>query len=157
MSKEVMKLALEALENGEYYIDDLEAIVYAADDLGTHEDRAKMQEAITALREAIAHEEPTAWVTAGSHTVPLVTQPAQQALDKMAENAREIGLDYEPSQTDWEAVAADQAMTIALLKADQPAQQKPVAWILKCGEQQELWWEKPFFGDAIPLYTKEQL
>lgn len=31
-------------------------------------------------------------------------------------------------QTDWEAVAADQAMTIALLKAEQPAQpqQKPV-------------------------------
>ncbi len=56
MSKEVMKLALEALENGEYYIDDLEAIVYAADDLGTHEDRAKMQEAITALREALAEQ-----------------------------------------------------------------------------------------------------
>lgn len=28
---------------------------------------------------------------------------------------------------DWEAVAADQAMTIALLKAEQPAQQEPVA------------------------------
>lgn len=28
----------------------------------------------------------------------------------------------QPAQTDWEAVAADQAMTIALLKADQPAQ-----------------------------------
>jgi hypothetical protein len=27
-------------------------------------------------------------------------------------------------QTDWEAVAADQAMTIALLKAEQPAQQE---------------------------------
>jgi len=50
MSKEAMKLALEALEAGEYYIDDLEAIVYAADDLGTHEDRAKMQAAITVLR-----------------------------------------------------------------------------------------------------------
>ena len=54
MSKEAMKLALEALEAGEYYIDDLEAIVYASDDLGTHEDRAKMQAAITALREALA-------------------------------------------------------------------------------------------------------
>ena len=75
MSKEAMKLALEALEAGEYYIDDLEAIVYAADDLGTHEDRAKMQAAIVALREALANE----------------------ALDKKAENARELGLDYEPA------------------------------------------------------------
>lgn len=29
----------------------------------------------------------------------------------------------QPAQTDWEAVAADQAMTIALMKAEQPAQQ----------------------------------
>jgi len=66
MSKEAMKLALEALEAGEYYIDDLEAIVYAADDLGTHEDRAKMQSAITALREALAEQpaqqEPVVWM-----------------------------------------------------------------------------------------------
>ena len=33
MSKEVIRQALEALEAGEYYIDDLEAVVYAADDL----------------------------------------------------------------------------------------------------------------------------
>ena len=73
-ARSAMKLALEALEAGEYYIDDLEAIVYAADDLGTHEDRAKMQEAITALREALASEaieqpaqqEPVAWVCEGS-------------------------------------------------------------------------------------------
>ena len=51
---EALKLALGALESGEYYIDDLEAIVYAADDLGTHEDRAKMQEAITAIKQALA-------------------------------------------------------------------------------------------------------
>ena len=50
MKDEALKLALEALEAGEYYIDDLEAIVYAADDIGTHEDRAKMQAAITVLR-----------------------------------------------------------------------------------------------------------
>lgn len=34
----------------------------------------------------------------------------------------------QPAQTDWEAVAADQAMTIALMKAEQSAQQQePVA------------------------------
>ena len=36
---------------------------------------AKLAQA--ALQEALA-EQPTAWVTAGPHTVPLVTQPAQQ-------------------------------------------------------------------------------
>ena len=71
MSKEAIKLALEALEAGEYYIDDLEAIVYASDDLGTHEDRAKMQAAITALREALA--EPDFW----EGYVPEPVKPAQ--------------------------------------------------------------------------------
>jgi hypothetical protein len=49
---EALDLALEALEASKYYIHDLEAIVYAADDLGTDEDRAKMQEAITAIKQA---------------------------------------------------------------------------------------------------------
>jgi len=76
---------------------------------------------------------------------------ANAALDKMAENARELGLEYEPVredwgpgphevhslpsqpapvQTDWEAIAADQAMTIALLKSEaaaQPATEKSSA------------------------------
>lgn len=51
---EALDLALEALEASEYYINDLEAIVYAADDLGTDEDRTKMQEAITAIKQALA-------------------------------------------------------------------------------------------------------
>ena len=107
MSREAMKLALEALENAEY---------------GDH-DKKELNKAIIALREELARQESTAWVTAGPHTVPLVTQPAkpdfwegyvpepvkpateessatqaQQALDKKAENARELGLDYEPAQ-----------------------------------------------------------
>jgi hypothetical protein len=96
MSKEAMKLALEALENAEY---------------GDY-DKKELNKAIIALREELAREQSTAWVTAGPHTVPLVTQPAkpdfwegyvpepvkpaQQALDKKAENAKELGLDYEP-------------------------------------------------------------
>jgi len=54
MKDEALKLVLEALEAGEYYICGLEAIVYDADDLGTHEDRAKMQKAITAIKQALA-------------------------------------------------------------------------------------------------------
>lgn len=50
MKDEVLKLALEALEAGNWYVGQLEAIVYPADDLGTHEDRAKMQAAITAIK-----------------------------------------------------------------------------------------------------------
>lgn len=38
-----------------------------------------------------------------------------------------------PLQTDWEAVAADQAMTIALLKSEQQAE--PVAWLAKTQTQ----------------------
>jgi len=54
MKDEALKLALEALEAGDWYIGQLEAIVYHADDLGTHEDRAKMQAAITAIKQALA-------------------------------------------------------------------------------------------------------
>ena len=194
MSKEAMTLALEALEAGEYYIDDLEAIVYAADDLGTHEDRAKMQAAITALREALAEqpaqqkpvtpcthpslgacslrEDGTAsrWncVMCGTEFVPKATnrwaefneatkrnmehaewylsthpQPAQQALDKMAENARELGLDYEPRRwavfcqgcrKEWSVSYPHPGKSICAdcddKLAGQLAQQEPVAWKL---------------------------
>ncbi len=38
------------------------------------------------------------------------------------EHVLQKALAEQPAQTDWEAVAADQALTIALLKAEQPAQ-----------------------------------
>ena len=84
MSKEAMKLALEALENWvEYFpqnVDDID------------------KKAITSMREELS--KPDFWEG-------YVPEPdkRQQALDKKAENARELGLDYEP------------------------AQQEPVAWI----------------------------
>ena len=73
----------------------------------------KKEKAITALREALAE------------------QPAQQALDKKAENARELGLDYEPvwgggpSNKDYE----DAMRLRRLNELAKPAQQQePVAW-----------------------------
>ena len=51
---EVLKQALEALESADWYIDLLEMIVYSADDNDTHEERIKIQQAITSLRQAIA-------------------------------------------------------------------------------------------------------
>lgn len=46
--------ALEALESVDWYLNQLEEIVYSADDAGTHEERAKAQPAIAALRAALA-------------------------------------------------------------------------------------------------------
>jgi hypothetical protein len=63
MTKEALKLALEALE----YMD-VTAERYV--------DKQIPEKAITAIKEALANE----------------------ALEKMAENARELGLDYEPEQ-----------------------------------------------------------
>ena len=100
MSKDVMKLALEALEN-------------SWTEPGNKQYEFE-KEAITALREALA--EPDFWegyvpepVKPAQCKYPKCSypctdlpdcrdaeQPAQQALDKKAENARELGLDYEP-------------------------------------------------------------
>ena len=80
MSKEAMKQALEALERAP---------------ANTISQAARIGEAITALREALAEQ---------------------------------------PTQTDWEAVAADQAMTIAMLKSER----KP--WVgLTDQEIDDLW------------------
>lgn len=85
-----------------------------------------MQAALTALKSIdAAMPFPVAKFAIHHLEEALAEALAESALERMAENARELGLDYEqPAQTDWEAVAADQAMTIALLKAEQPA---PVA------------------------------
>ena len=74
MSKEAMKLALEAFDSM----------------VGRKPER--VEQAITALREALA--KPDFW----EGYVPEPVKPAQQALDKKAENARELGLDYEPQR-----------------------------------------------------------
>jgi uncharacterized protein YcbX len=69
MTKEALKLALEALE-----ADPAEMV----EDENGHMVFRRIQAIIT-LREALANE----------------------ALDKMAKNARELGLDYEPAQRTW--------------------------------------------------------
>jgi hypothetical protein len=61
MTKEALRLALEALSEAHYVVEH-------------RQDVKKREQAITAIKEALANE----------------------ALDKMAENARELGLDYEP-------------------------------------------------------------
>ncbi len=111
MSKEAMKLALEALENS---VDLVREDAYQAEKLyGNYPTRQGKvaglkvladdhEKAITALREALV-EPPT---KAGELRAMkrdfwegYVPEPdkRQQALDKKAENARELGLDYEPA------------------------------------------------------------
>jgi hypothetical protein len=51
--REAAQQALEAMEAADWYIDQLEMIVYSGDDKGTHEERVKLQAAITALRTAL--------------------------------------------------------------------------------------------------------
>ena len=62
--EEALKLALEALESADWYINQLEMIVYSVDDDGTHENRAKVQATITAIKAALAQpaQEPVAWM-----------------------------------------------------------------------------------------------
>ena len=69
MTKEALKLALEALEVANSCVDG-----YYIPKGKTH--LPEIEQAITAIKEALANE----------------------ALEKMAENARELGLDYEPAQ-----------------------------------------------------------
>jgi len=69
MTKEALKLALEALESSRVFVTTREKI--------KHPEGAEWyDQIITAIKEALANE----------------------ALEKMAENARELGLDYEPPQ-----------------------------------------------------------
>lgn len=52
----LLRQALEALESSDWYIGQLEWIVYSPDDTGTHEERAKVQSAIASLRERLTEE-----------------------------------------------------------------------------------------------------
>ena len=63
MSKEAMKLALEALEWAEFLADNCEATCQEA--------KHSVDKAITALREALAEDEPVVWGVGrvGSHGI----------------------------------------------------------------------------------------
>lgn len=54
--KALLRQALTALESSDWYIGQLEWIVYSPDDTGTHEERAKVQSTIAALRERLRAE-----------------------------------------------------------------------------------------------------
>ena len=86
----------------------------------------------------------------------------EQALDKKAENARELGLDYEPAQQDIPdliagALGVSRGTAYDMMRealAEQPAQQEPVAWMQ---DSIELYvQDRPSATYTIPLYTSPQ-
>jgi hypothetical protein len=85
MSRDVMKLALEALETERPYLGPMPT---------------KTSKAITALREALAEQpaQKCSYPYCGCNSKAWCKVERNEALDKMAENARELGLDYEPVQ-----------------------------------------------------------
>ena len=84
--RKAMKMALEALENADYIIDMADAH-YAIEP----DDREKL---ITALRQALAQPEPKPTLFFG-RAVYFADPKTGELLDKKADNARELGLDYE--------------------------------------------------------------
>ena len=187
MSKEAMKLALEALENSwtepgnKQYEFEKETITA----LKALAEQPAQQKPVTpcthpSLGACSLREDGTAsrWncVMCGTEFVPKATnrwaefneatkrnmehaewylsthpQPAQQALDKMAENARELGLDYEPAQQEPVAYWIPKAEQFCIadpsgrpfakawepLYTSPPAQRKPLTdeEIIKCWGQ----------------------
>ena len=81
---------------------------------------------------------------------PLGYKKAQKALDKMAENARELGLDYEPP------CKTGSQCTSKCQQCEQPAQQEPVAWICEGSSSDEKHAIDYWPGDIedIPIGTK---
>jgi hypothetical protein len=101
MTQELLKLALEALET-ELSIDWTNNDEFNAS-------AEKMHEAITAIKEALAQQEQEPQLTpSGIHKIGCVNHDCQHCKE----------------MKDWEGIAADQAMTIALMKSEQ---QEPVA------------------------------
>ena len=123
MSKEAMKLALEALETERENYQDWDKQDGAPE---------YIYEAITALREELA--KPDFWEGYVPEPVKPATEEssatqAQQALDKKAENARELGLDYEPVCNKDPQGCWNVRCQLGKKCKNTPAQQEPVAWI----------------------------
>lgn len=79
-----------------------------------------------------------------------------ETLDKMAKNARELGLDYKPAQKDYKAFYDGEKW--CSVEVEQPTQQQePVAWVVEDQNGERLEWaEVAHIGwgwKKLPLYT----
>ena len=82
-----LKLALEALEG---VLDDAPKVLDASIAGGLYE-VVQCRDALTAIKKALVND----------------------ALDKKAENARELGLDYEPAQRTWVGLTDEEILSIS--------------------------------------------
>jgi len=110
MTKEELELVLEALEN--VTKDYVEGRQY------------KHNKAIAAIKEALAQPEPPPECETEAEKIAFAF-----GWNKSLEQQR-LAQPVYVAQTDWEAIAADQAMTIALMRSEQ----EPVAWRTFDGE-----------------------
>jgi len=152
--REALKLALEALENAKEICIGLQELGIragkSAKDMRVGEvlihDRA-----ITAIREALA--QPQEKYQYGTPLLDAMTGKASEALDRMAENARELGLDYEPP------CKTGSQCTSKCQQCEQPAQQQePVAWGVdwgKAGDQSCVSIIKRLPGGGIEVLATE--
>ena len=126
--KQAAQQALEALESGDWYIDQLEMLVYSADDTGTHEERAKVQAAITALRAALAQQADT---TDPGHDVDVLREHVRHLERRIRElHAQQA----EPLNLSDRAVQRRLAAQWGYVPAAAQAEPvEPVAWECKAG------------------------
>ena len=122
---------------------------YRVDPLGYK--KKAMQQAMEALKESIdvpcygGHPKQEAAYHALQEAL------ANEALDKKAENARELGLDYEPAK--YSDIVSDGGLD-PRNKFDKSAQQEPVAWMFTDEEGTEFFEEREDWkGKWTPLYT----
>jgi hypothetical protein len=109
MTKEALKLALEALEVANSCVDG-----YYIPKGKTH--LPEIELAITAIKEALANE----------------------ALDKMAENARELGLDYEPEQP---KVRTGNCLRVGVCASEGHKIQPQRTWVGMTDEEKNSFWK----------------
>ncbi len=73
LPRATVEQVLEALESVDWYLSQLEEIVYSSGDIGQHEERAKAQPAMQALRAALTQHSPaTLFDPRGSLGEPIV-------------------------------------------------------------------------------------
>jgi hypothetical protein len=157
MSKETnsvehtLKLALEALKEGDWYIGQLETIVYSSDDDGVHGNRAKVQEAIKALEEALANHIPDDTKMVSGVKDSLTTQQEQGEPDlpdgvviiKPKYDEQELSLDNDQKDEWTDEIAAhhplktkayaqwDTAMAMVGARHSKGALVELVCWLLQ--------------------------
>jgi len=122
------------------HIKDLQGCVKVLEDYPRFSDtRLEICKAVEELKQALAKPEQA---------------EKQQALDKKADNARELGLDYEPEEfVRW---SKEKEFFDAAHASQQAEKQEPVAWVLKMGNEKIL--DSHFndiqeLDDGTPLYT----